>query len=107
MSGALTFAKESGKFALMSIYEQRMNRSIHKNLATLRELQAERISNYEQDRHEEVTIARANDMKGLPYKAPAWPGRAEQPASDRRKMRLAWVSRIRKAAQPAYRRSSS
>ena len=39
--------------------------------------------------------------------AAAWLGRAEQLASDRRKMRLAWLSRIRKAAQPAYRRSSS
>ena len=39
--------------------------------------------------------------------AAVWLGRAEQLASDRRKMRLAWLSRIRKAAQPAYRRSSS
>ena len=34
MSAAATFAKEANKFALMSIYEQRMNRSLHKNLAT-------------------------------------------------------------------------
>ena len=75
MSAALTFAKESSRFALMSIYEQRLNRSIHKNLATLRELQAERRRNYEHDLDEEVTIARGNDINGLPYKAPAWPSR--------------------------------
>jgi hypothetical protein len=49
-----------------------MNRSIHKNLATLRELKAERKRNYERDRDEEITIARSNDMRDLPYKAPAW-----------------------------------
>lgn len=75
MSGALTFAKESAKFALMSVYEQRLNRSIHKNLETLRELQAERQRNYERDLGQEVTIARANDFKGLPYKASARPSR--------------------------------
>jgi len=75
LSGALTFEKQSGKFALMSIYEQRLNRSLHKNLTTLRQLQAERLRNCEQDRQEEVTIARANDLNGLPYKASVWPGR--------------------------------
>jgi hypothetical protein len=75
MSAALTFAKESSRFTLMSVYEQRINRAIHKNLATLRELQAERRRNYRHDLDEEVTIARANDINGLPYKAPAWPSR--------------------------------
>ena len=57
--------------------------------------------------------AKLDESKGsrieLRQYAAAWLGRAEQLAADRRKMagRLAWVSRIRKAAQPAYRRSSS
>ena len=71
MSNAMTFGIESPKFALMSIYEQRMNRSIHKNLATLRDLQAERKRNYERDRAEEVILARYSDIKGLTYQAPA------------------------------------
>jgi len=75
MSDTMTFAKESRKLALMSIYEQRMNRSIHKNLATLRDLQAERKRNYEQDIRQEVTLAEACDIKGLPYAAPAVPSR--------------------------------
>jgi hypothetical protein len=58
----------------MSIYEQRLNRSVHKNLATLRELQAERKQNYQRDLEEEIILARANDIKGLPYEAPAAPG---------------------------------
>jgi hypothetical protein len=75
MSGALTFGTQSAKFALMSIYELRLNRSIHKNLATLRDLQTERKSHEDHDRSEEVTIARANDFNGLTYKAPSWPSR--------------------------------
>ena len=71
LSDAKTFVKQSAKFALMSLYEQRMNRSLHKNLATLRELQAERKRNYQHDRNEEVTIASANKLNGLAYEAPA------------------------------------
>jgi len=73
MSNAATFAAESPKFALMSIYEQRTNRSLHKNLATLRELQAERKRHEEKDRAEEVILARYSDIKGLTYQAPTRP----------------------------------
>ena len=70
MSGALTFVKQSKKMGLLSIYEQRLNRSIHKNMDKLAELQAERKRNYEQDLKEEVHIAKANEVNGLPYQAP-------------------------------------
>jgi hypothetical protein len=73
MTGALTFANEARTFALMSLYEQRMNRGIHKNLATLRDLQAERKQNYQRDRKEEVILARYSDISGLTYQAPATP----------------------------------
>ncbi len=73
ITGAITFSKESKNFALMSVYEHRMNRSLHKNLATLRELQAERKKNYERELEEEITLARANDINGLPYEAPKTP----------------------------------
>jgi hypothetical protein len=73
MADATTFAKESSKFALMSIYEQRLNRSIHKNLQTLRELQTERKRNYKHDRAQEVALARYSDFKGLQYQAPTTP----------------------------------
>jgi hypothetical protein len=73
VSGAVTFVDEAKRFALMSIYEQRMNRSIHKNLATLRELQAERKANYQHDIEEEIIFARASDINDLPYEAPTTP----------------------------------
>jgi len=75
MSDALTFQKESRTFGLMSIYEQRMNRSIHKNLETLRGLQAVRKAQYEDDRREEGIVAEANDINGLTYTAPTTPSR--------------------------------
>ena len=74
MSAAATFEKEANKFALMSIYEQRMNRSIHKNLTALRSLQAERRANHQRDLAEEIILAIANDINGLDYKAPVEPG---------------------------------
>jgi len=73
MAAAVTFAAESQKFALMSIYEQRLNRSLHKNLETLRQLQAERKANYLKDRAEEILLARYSEIKGLPYSAPVAP----------------------------------
>jgi hypothetical protein len=71
MSGALTFVKQSKKMGLLSIYEQRLNRSIHKNMDKLAELQAERKRNYEHDLKEEIDIAEAKEINGLPYEAPA------------------------------------
>jgi hypothetical protein len=71
MADARTFSEEASRFALMSIYEQRMNRSLQKNLATLRELQAERRQHEGRNRDEEVILARYCDIKGLTYQAPA------------------------------------
>jgi len=73
IADAVTYGKEAKKFALMSIYEQRLNRSVHKNLATLRDLQAERRANHQRDLDEEIVLARANDINGLPYEAPVAP----------------------------------
>lgn len=66
MSGALTFVKQSKKMGLLSIYEQRLNRGIHKNMEKLAELQAERKRNYQQDLEVEMSIAKANEINGLP-----------------------------------------
>ena len=41
----------------------------------LAELQAERKTNYDQDLEVEMSIAKANDVNGLPYQAP--PGAAK------------------------------
>jgi len=71
MSHTVTQGKELHRLALMSLYEQRLNRAIHKNLQALRSLQAERIANYKNDLAEEAKIASYNAVNDLPYKAPA------------------------------------
>ena len=73
IADAAMFAAESQKFALMSIYEQRMNRSLHKNLAILRDLQAERQRHEAAARAEEILLARYSDIEGIPYHAPTKP----------------------------------
>jgi hypothetical protein len=70
MAEALTFVKHSQKMALLSIYEQRLNRSIHKNMEKLAELQAQRKRQHEQDLQDEVAIAEMNEINGIPYEAP-------------------------------------
>jgi hypothetical protein len=71
MSHTVTQGKELHRLALMSLYEQRLNRAIHKNLQVLRSLQAERIANFKSDLAEEANIASYNLLNDLPYKAPA------------------------------------
>ena len=71
ISHADTFRAEASRFELMSLYEQRMTRNLHRNRSALRELQADRQRKYERDKREEVLLARLEDLKDLPYKAPA------------------------------------
>ena len=71
MVNARTFCQQSAKLALLSLYEQRLNRSLHKNLATLRVLQADRKAEEENVRKDEITLARANRVTGKPYKVAA------------------------------------
>lgn len=42
LSGARTFMDHAGKFGLLSLYEQRIHRAVHKSRAELRQLQQER-----------------------------------------------------------------
>ena len=57
----------------MSIYEQRLNRSIHKNIAALKELQQERETKRRRDLDREIEIAKARDIEGQTYQAPKRP----------------------------------
>lgn len=75
MADAATFTAESQRFALMSIYEQRLNRSLHKNLVTLRDMQAERETRESRDRSEEMMLAEYCEIKGLAYSAPSTPSK--------------------------------
>jgi hypothetical protein len=44
-----TYRSEAPRLELMSLYESRMTRNLHRNVTLLRELQAERRRNYERD----------------------------------------------------------
>ena len=76
LADARTFRSEAKRFELMSLYEQRMNRTMHRNLATLRDLQAERKRNYERDKKEEIQIARLLEFNDMPIKASTLPSKS-------------------------------
>jgi len=74
MSNALTFGRKPHRIALLSLYEQRLTKAVHNNLAVLRSLQAERRRNRDaDDEREEIILARSCNVNGLAYQAPAWP----------------------------------
>ena len=75
ISHADTFRAEASRFELMSLYETRMNRSMHRNLTTLRDLQAERNRNYERDKKDEVLIARLHEFNDMPIQASTTPSK--------------------------------
>jgi hypothetical protein len=68
---ALTAAKvcqeESKQLQLLTLYEQRINRNIQKNLATLQALQAARIVKREAEMKEAKKLLQLSEMKGLAY----------------------------------------
>jgi len=72
---ARTHRTESPRLERMSLYESRMTRNIHRNVALLRELQAERKRNYERDKQEEIRIARLCEFNDMPIKASARPSK--------------------------------
>ena len=59
----------------MSLYEQRMSRTLHRNVTLLRDLQAERKRNYEHDKKEEVLIARLHEVNDMPIQASTRPSK--------------------------------
>jgi hypothetical protein len=75
LSDARTFRSEAKRFELMSLYETRMNRGLHRNLAILRDLQAERKRNYERDKKDEILIARLHEFNDMPIKASTAPSK--------------------------------
>ena len=68
-----TYRDESKHLDRMSLYEQRLTRSIHKNREALRQLQNERDRKYRHDKKEETLLARLEDLKDLQYIAPDHP----------------------------------
>jgi DNA-binding transcriptional regulator GbsR (MarR family) len=74
LADARTFLAQARQFNLLTTYEQRINRSMHRNMKLLRELQAERQAQrdkekaqHDQAMEEAKLLAQLNLMEGLPY----------------------------------------
>jgi len=67
LTAAKVFKAESKQLQLLTLYEQRINRNIQKNLATLQALQAARLAKREADMKEAKKLLQLSEMKGLPY----------------------------------------
>ncbi len=64
---AHTYTQESKQLQLLSLYEQRINRAIQKNLALLQSLQATRKAHQEAAMKEAAALLKLSEMKGLEY----------------------------------------
>jgi hypothetical protein len=67
LTAAKVFQEESKQLQLLTLYEQRINRSIQKNLATLQALQEARLATREAEMKEAKKLLQLSEMKGLPY----------------------------------------
>jgi hypothetical protein len=67
LADARTFQTQAAAFNLLSLYEQRINRNLQRNLKLLGELQTERKAQHNQALEEAKLLAQLNLMNGLPY----------------------------------------
>jgi len=67
MTAARAFRENSKAFVNLSIYEQRLHRSMKESLRQLKELQAERRERYKTEMDDAIRLSKAAQMKGLPY----------------------------------------
>jgi hypothetical protein len=73
LTTARVFTMESKQLQLLTLYEQRINRSIQKNLTMLQSLQATRKAEHEAAMKEASALLKLSEMRGLEY-APAKDG---------------------------------
>jgi hypothetical protein len=64
---ARVFTLESKQLQLLTLYEQRINRSLQKNLAILQQLQTTRKAAHEAAMKEATALLKLSEMKGLEY----------------------------------------
>ena len=67
LADARTFQTQAAAFDRLTIYEQRINRNLQRNMKLLKDLQAERKAQYGQAIEEAKLLAQLNLMNGLPY----------------------------------------
>jgi hypothetical protein len=67
LTTARVFTMESKQLQLLTLYEQRINRAVQKNLALLQSLQATRKAACEAAMKEAASLLKLSEMKGLEY----------------------------------------
>ncbi len=67
LADAETFQTQAAAFDRLTIYEQRINRNLQRNMKLLKDLQAERKAEHRQALEEAKLLAQLNLMNGLPY----------------------------------------
>ena len=67
LTTAHTFTQESKQFQLLTLYEQRINRSLQKNLAMLKDLQATRKAEHQAAMKEAAALLKLSEMRGMEY----------------------------------------
>src|ERR1700728_253267 len=67
MTAARAFRADSQSFVNLSIYEQRLHRSLKEALRQLRELQTERRALHKAELDDAIRLLKAQQMKGLPH----------------------------------------
>jgi hypothetical protein len=67
MTAARAFRDNSQAFVNLSIYEQRLHRSMKEALRQLKELQAERRERRQTEMDDAIRLSKTQEMKGLPF----------------------------------------
>src|SRR6202451_3765300 len=67
LTSAHVFTQESKNLQLLTLYEQRLNRAVQKNLALLHSLQATRKQERADDMREAAKLLKLSEMNGLEY----------------------------------------
>ncbi len=71
LTSARVFTLESKQLQLLTLYEQRLNRAVQKNLALLQSLQAARKAEREAKMKEAGNLLKLSEMKGVEYRSGA------------------------------------
>jgi hypothetical protein len=64
---ARTYRNEAKTLQLLSLYEQRTTRTVHKNIELLKKMQAERFAKEAKQMEEAKRLLQLNEMRNLPY----------------------------------------
>jgi len=67
MTAARAFRDDSKSFVNLSVYEQRLHRSMKEALRQLKELQTERRERHKTEMDDAIRLLKTQQMKGLPF----------------------------------------